>query len=25
MFAVKYGNGGLCNGIEPGTEETTTP
>jgi hypothetical protein len=25
MFAVKYGNGGICNGIEPGTEETTEP
>lgn len=25
MFAVKYGNGGLCNGIEPGTEDVTTP
>lgn len=25
MFAVKYGDGGLCNGIEPGTEQTTTP
>jgi len=25
MFAVKYGEGGLCNGIEPGTEEVTTP
>ena len=24
MFAVKYGNGGLCNGIEPGSEVTTT-
>ena len=23
MFAVKYGDGGLCNGIEPGTEVTT--
>jgi hypothetical protein len=21
MFAVRYGDGGLCNGIEPGTEE----
>jgi hypothetical protein len=21
MFAVKFGDGGLCNGIEPGTEE----
>ncbi len=25
MFAVKYGDGGLCNGIEPGTEEITRP
>jgi hypothetical protein len=25
MFAVKYGSGGLCNGIEPGTEEVTKP
>jgi len=25
MFAVKYGDGGLCNGIEPGTEEVTRP
>lgn len=25
MFAVKYGDGGLCNGIEPGTEDITTP
>jgi hypothetical protein len=25
MFAVKYGDGGLCSGIEPGTEETITP
>jgi hypothetical protein len=25
MFAVKYGDGGLCNGIEPGTVEVTRP
>jgi hypothetical protein len=24
-FAVKYGSGGLCNGIEPGTEEVISP
>ena len=25
MFAVKYGDGGLCNGIAPGTEDIVSP